>query len=45
MDASHPMGCRTMFVGELMDRGADSPGVPRLVMGVGVTVRDGHTPT
>ncbi len=38
LTASHPAGRKAFFVGDLVDRGPDSPGVLRLAMGM---VRDG----
>lgn len=34
VDAAHPDGRRAVFVGDLIDRGPDSPGTLRLVMGM-----------
>ncbi|PWD51797.1 polynucleotide kinase-phosphatase [Serinibacter arcticus] len=39
VDAVHPQGRRAVFLGDLVDRGPDSPGVMRLAMGM---VRAGH---
>jgi protein phosphatase len=39
VDASHPDGRKAVFLGDLVDRGPDTPGVLRLVMGM---VRAGH---
>ncbi len=39
VDAAHPAGRRAIFLGDLVDRGPDSPGVLRLAMGM---VRAGH---
>lgn len=39
IDAAHPEGRRAIFLGDLVDRGPDSPGVLRLAMGM---VENGH---
>jgi protein phosphatase len=39
VDAAHPDGRRAVFLGDLVDRGPDTPGVLRLVMGM---VEAGH---
>jgi len=39
VDAAHPAGRRAIFLGDLVDRGPDTPGVLRLAMGM---VRSGH---
>ncbi|TNM59955.1 polynucleotide kinase-phosphatase [Streptomyces sp. NP160] len=39
VDAAHPEGRRAVFLGDLVDRGPDTPGVLRLVMGM---VQAGH---
>lgn len=39
VDASHPDSRRVVFLGDLVDRGPDTPGVLRLAMGM---VRNGH---
>ncbi len=39
VDAEHPEGRRALFLGDLVDRGPDTPGVLRLVMGM---VEAGH---
>jgi protein phosphatase len=39
VDAAHPDGRRVVFLGDLVDRGPDTPGVLRLAMGM---VENGH---
>ncbi|MFD1714513.1 polynucleotide kinase-phosphatase [Amnibacterium flavum] len=39
VDATHPEGRKVVFLGDLVDRGPDTPGVLRLAMGM---VRNGH---
>jgi polynucleotide kinase-phosphatase len=39
IDAEHPEGRKAIFLGDLVDRGPDTPGVLRLAMGM---VRGGH---
>jgi polynucleotide kinase-phosphatase len=47
VDATHPEGRQAVFVGDLVDRGPDTPGVLRLVMGMvasgnGICVSGNH---